>query len=328
VMNTSSLVLSMGERYEIVIDFSEFAGTNVTMYNIYNNANSQIPNYINTNKLMRFVVGTAATSTDGNKPVPSSLPGVALDLPVMKTTVDHVFGFQRNPANWTINGVVFDDANNRVLARPPAGTVERWTLSYQGGPGVHPVHLHLVEFQILSRNGPRGLLPYETAGMKDVVLLEPGETVDVLAKYGPWNGLYQFHCHNLVHEDNEMMAAFNVTALMDLGYDDVMAFDDPMDTRFLAKNIDAKYYTEDYILNTLLPGFVNSAAYSKESDLEDAQEQYYKVNPYGEVAATTVKPTMTGAGARHGKSKPMQTGAAFRMLAPHGRRRSDVLDMA
>ena len=45
--------------------------------------------------------------------------------------------------------------------------------------------------QIVSRSGgARGLLPYETAGLKDTVFLTPGEVVHVLAYYGPWNGLY------------------------------------------------------------------------------------------------------------------------------------------
>lgn len=33
----------------------------------------------------------------------------------------------------------------------------------------------------------------------------------VIANYAPWSGVYMFHCHNLVHEDHDMMAAFNVT---------------------------------------------------------------------------------------------------------------------
>lgn len=82
-----------------------------------------------------------------------------------------------------------------MLARPPQGTVQLWELQYAGGPGVHPVHVHLVDFQIVSRTGGRGkVLPYESAGLKDIVLLQPGETVRVLAYYGAWNGLYMFHC--------------------------------------------------------------------------------------------------------------------------------------
>ena len=40
--------------------------------------------------------------------------------------------------------------------------------------------------QVISRTGgSRGVLPYESAGLKDIVLLEPGETVDIEAHYGP-----------------------------------------------------------------------------------------------------------------------------------------------
>jgi len=45
----------------------------------------------------------------------------------------------------------------------------------------------------------------------------------------------QFHCHNLIHEDHEMMAALNVTALDDLGYDEKTRFIDPMESRYRAK---------------------------------------------------------------------------------------------
>lgn len=287
-VNTSSVVLATGERYEIVFDFTPYASTNVTMMNIYYDAEIEAPLYVNTDQLMRFVVGSTVTNSSNNDAVPTTLAGITYDLPPNRTIVDHVFGFQRNSENWTINGVTFDDVNARTLARPPAGTVERWTLTYESGPGVHPVHLHLVEFQVLSRTGGRSLLPYESAGMKDVVLLEPGESVDVLAKYGPWNGLYQFHCHNLIHEDHEMMDAFNVTALTALGYDDVFAFDDPLDTRYSAQAIDPYYYTADYILETLLPAFVNSSAYSKMAEVVAAEDAYYLVNPYGESATSTV----------------------------------------
>lgn len=43
-----------------------------------------------------------------------------------------------------------------------------------------------------------------------------------------------FHCHNLIHEDNDMMAAFNVTVLDDFGYN-ATSLIDPMQTEFRAK---------------------------------------------------------------------------------------------
>jgi hypothetical protein len=41
-----------------------------------------------------------------------------------------------------------------------------------------------------------------------------------------------FHCHNLIHEDHEMLAEFNVTEPPDFPTDEVQFFVDPLDPRF------------------------------------------------------------------------------------------------
>ncbi len=233
-VTTNTLVMSMGERYEIVVDFSGLAGKNLTMLNAFTAAGTTA--FTNTDKVMRFVVGNSVSDTTNNGVVASTL-NANIDYPTSRTTVDHTFSFQLGGggARWTINGVPFSDVNNRVLAKPPQGATELWELRHAGGPAVHPVHIHLVNMQIISRTGGRGsVLPYESAGLKDTVQLQPGETVRVLALYGPWDGLYMFHCHNLIHEDNAMMAAFNVTLLTELGYTE-SSFNDPLDARFKAK---------------------------------------------------------------------------------------------
>ena len=53
------------------------------------------------------------------------------------------------------------------------------------------------------------LYPWE-AGWKDVVLLEDGETVEVLIRFENFRGIYLLHCHKLEHEDMGMMANFEV----------------------------------------------------------------------------------------------------------------------
>jgi FtsP/CotA-like multicopper oxidase with cupredoxin domain len=70
------------------------------------------------------------------------------------------------------------------------------------------VHIHLIDFQILSRNG-RAPFAYER-GPKDVVYVGEGETVEVLMRFGPHRGRYMVHCHNLPHEDHDMMTQFRV----------------------------------------------------------------------------------------------------------------------
>lgn len=176
---------------------------------------------------------------------------------------------------FTINGETFSDVNNRVLHNVPRGTTELWTLTNTGG-AVHPVHIHLVDFQIISRTigGVAQTIPaYEAAALKDIAILNARETVQVLAKYAPWDGLYMFHCHNLVHEDGEMMAAFNVTALDNFGYSETTRFLDPADSRWAAKN----YTSTDLsvVESVTLPAFSALKAYSDIDGLLTALDDYY-----------------------------------------------------
>ena len=68
-----------------------------------------------------------------------------------------------------------------------------------------------MDFKIISRTGGKtpGVLPYER-GPKDVAYVGENETVRVLAKFGPQQGQYMMHCHNLTHEDHDMMTQFRV----------------------------------------------------------------------------------------------------------------------
>ena len=90
----------------------------------------------------------------------------------------------------------------------------------------HPIHIHLVQFQVVDRQGlatdeeghatqpaqlvgvPRAPEAWET-GYKDTVIAYPGEVTRVKATF-PLNGLFVWHCHILEHEDNEMMRPYCV----------------------------------------------------------------------------------------------------------------------
>lgn len=92
-----------------------------------------------------------------------------------------------------------------------------------GGMGMmmsmaHPIHLHGQPFQIASRNLNAGNQDdYETvrhgfieSGIKDTVLVMPGETVRIIKPFHDFKGLFMYHCHNLEHEDMDMMRDFLV----------------------------------------------------------------------------------------------------------------------
>ena len=95
-----------------------------------------------------------------------------------------------------------------LLANPRLNATEIWEVSNPSGGWFHPFHIHLVDFKILSRNG-RPPFEYER-GPKDDVYVGEDETVRLIMKFGPHRGRYMVHCHNLVHEDHDMMAQFAV----------------------------------------------------------------------------------------------------------------------
>jgi suppressor of ftsI len=91
-----------------------------------------------------------------------------------------------------------------------------------GGMGMmamaHPIHLHGQQFQIVSRSiNSDNTDDYETVrhgfietGLKDTVLVMPGETVRIIKPFHDFKGLFMYHCHNLEHEDMGMMRDFLV----------------------------------------------------------------------------------------------------------------------
>lgn len=178
--------MSMGERYEIVFDFSGHAGKKIILKN--SRGMGENVDYAATDMVMQFNVGNSVSDSSNNGDIPSSLRYIP---PAPKSDVVKDFTFGRSEdGTWLINGVGFSDVEHRILTRPPRGDDEIWTLHNGNGGGTHPVHIHLVDFQVLSRTGGRNtVLPYESAGMKDVVWLAGGETVQVVARYAPWDGV-------------------------------------------------------------------------------------------------------------------------------------------
>jgi spore coat protein A len=88
-------------------------------------------------------------------------------------------------------------------AQPRLGDVEIWRFTTDFH---HPIHLHLVPFQVLSRNGRDPL--ERDAGWNDTVDIEVYDQVEVIARFTGYRGRYVFPCHNLEHEDMAMMANF------------------------------------------------------------------------------------------------------------------------
>jgi spore coat protein A, manganese oxidase len=100
-----------------------------------------------------------------------------------------------------------------VVANPASGDVQIWEITNKSGGWFHPVHIHLVDFKMLTRNG-KAVFNYEQ-GPKDVAYVGENETIRAIMRFGTagdptTDGRYMIHCHNLPHEDHDMMTQFRV----------------------------------------------------------------------------------------------------------------------
>lgn len=192
--------IAQAERFDVVIDFSGYeVGTDVNLRNRLGEGR--------TADVMRFRV---TRKENDDSAVPRQLSDMTQfdGLEESRARLTREFRFTRvgdaGRVMWGINGEPFDP--ERIDASPELGSTEVWHL--KAAPAAHPIHLHLVHFKVLSRNGGKPL-PTD-AGWKDTVDLTSGEEARVLVRFDGYRGKYVFHCHNLEHEDMMMMANFEV----------------------------------------------------------------------------------------------------------------------
>jgi FtsP/CotA-like multicopper oxidase with cupredoxin domain len=137
------------------------------------------------------------------------LPNTLKGLPTRQFILERT-GNSGPENQWVINGLPFDPTT--PLARPVQGSAEIWTITNGGGGWVHPMHIHEEEHRVLSRNGiaaPDARHPDDT-GREDVVALDPGEQVVIFRRFRGFVGKYVAHCHNLAHEDHNMMFGWEI----------------------------------------------------------------------------------------------------------------------
>ena len=199
-VTVTSLVLVLAERADIVVDFSLLpVGGSVVLQNSLGSGS--------TADIMRFDVDRVETDTSQ---IPPSLRPLE-KLSESQAVLTRVFTFSggmmgmMGGSPWVINGKPFDP--DRVDADPKLGTVEIWEFRNISMMD-HPAHLHQTMFQILDINGYPP--PTTHSGWKDTVNVPPMGTVRIIMRFADYAGRYVLHCHVLEHEDNAMMARFDV----------------------------------------------------------------------------------------------------------------------
>lgn len=193
----ATIPLWTAERADVVVDFSKYpVGTRVVL------GDRQDPSDpASAAPLVAFDVVREEADD-------SSLPMMFRPIQrVLTGTVEREFSleFDFDRQRWEINGKAFDP--NRIDVKPRLGDTEVWTFRNLSNV-THPMHVHLVRFQVLDRDG----LPpaANEMGWKDTVRVGPSEVVRVAMTFEGHTGRYMFHCHNLAHEDHSMMGQMKV----------------------------------------------------------------------------------------------------------------------
>lgn len=222
---TNRILLSNGERLELLLDLTgDTIGTSFFLQSFASEMATNIP-------------GAITGMMGGNGPLE------AVDFPILKmnvipatpnavvtipaTLVTHTpwsissasrtrnrtvsgMGMVSGQGNFFLDNTQYDHMviNDTMIL----GDIEVWNITNTSNMA-HPMHIHDIQFYILSRNG---IAPaaYET-GPKDVVLVRPNETVSLITRFEDFADdtiPYMYHCHNLAHEDMGMMLQFIVTS--------------------------------------------------------------------------------------------------------------------
>ena len=234
-VSRDEILIAPAERFDVVVDFSKHAGRNFVLGNDapapFPDGDDVVPGEVMMFKvdgLLRGRHSVVVPSSFGAVPFPEASHATKVRDLVL-SELDSAEPFE-NPIIALINDAYWDDP---VTENPRVDSTEIWRVINTTGDA-HPIHIHLVQFQILDRQpfdpdqypeklvftGPR--VPAsddERHGLKDTVKSMPGEVVRLAMTFDLPGGVrpargeklrYVFHCHILEHEENEMMRPYDV----------------------------------------------------------------------------------------------------------------------
>jgi spore coat protein A, manganese oxidase len=207
-----SLSIAPAERADLIVDFAGQDGREIVVRD---------DAYV----VMQFRVAPS------NQPDTSSLPHILrakTKIPeshAVRTrllTLNEYVDLAQIPVLMLLNGTYWRQA---VTEKPTLGATEIWSFANLTEDS-HPIHLHLVRFQLLDRRR-FDVFQYQTfhrlrytgsavppdpgeAGWKDTVRAAPGMVTRIIVPFEGYTGRYVWHCHILEHEDNEMMRPYEV----------------------------------------------------------------------------------------------------------------------
>jgi spore coat protein A len=209
------LMLSPAERADLLIDFRSLAGTEFTLQD-------------EVRSILQFRV---AASEPVAKPV--EMPAILRRIePIPESAAIRTRTFTLNEYMHPKSHIMLMLLNGQywhepVTEKPELGSTEIWSF-LNTTQDIHPIHLHLVRFQILDRrpfdvddflnykkfefNGEAAPPEPNERGWKDTVKTHPETVTRIIVPFQGYTGRYVWHCHLLEHAANEMMRPFEVVA--------------------------------------------------------------------------------------------------------------------
>jgi spore coat protein A, manganese oxidase len=232
------LVIAPGERFDVVLDFSEHKDSAFAVINDgaapYPRGGQVVPP-----EVLLFRVTKPLSSNDISVIPRKLVPFQPLDpADAVRERFLAVSEQERKSDGYTIIGLLGQKRwCDPITEDPKLGSTEIWSFLNTTGD-VHPIHLHLARFQVLNRQSfdpaaflqnqkvaytgiPRAPEANERPAWKDTIKTYPGMITRIIAKFDlPSNAritpgkelLYVWHCHILEHEDNEMMRPYKLVS--------------------------------------------------------------------------------------------------------------------
>ncbi len=259
----ATILMGPAERADIIVDFTNVALGNYVLGNLgpdepfgggiigldFDDADPWT-----TGEIMQFRVGPALGPDPTTPPQFLQLPATAPVVPTLTRKVALIEEESKTVNVTEIDGnIVWDPASDTpfgptaallgtydsatgeptgflwsdsITENPVVGASETWEI-YNFTADAHPIHVHLVQFQVVDRQAlapvddegvaevpafpfgaPRAPEAWET-GWKDTVIAYPGEVTRIKMRFD-YPGFYVWHCHIVEHEDNEMMRPYHV----------------------------------------------------------------------------------------------------------------------
>ncbi|MBC3839351.1 multicopper oxidase domain-containing protein [Streptacidiphilus sp. 4-A2] len=225
---TEPLPLAPAERVDLVVDFSGLANQEFTLTH-----DASSPGTVDVLQLMRFRVDRPLDTRAPVTGLPERLRKAPYEITRPATVTRRVLlTFRSDEYNRTklMLGTVDKGPltwSAPVTETPALDSTEIWEI-YSTMQGTHPIHLHLVEFEVLGRwpftavlqddgsltdivvDEAHGQKPFPTErGPKDTVQVPKAMVTRVKATFDK-RGMYMWHCHLLEHEDHEMIRPLEV----------------------------------------------------------------------------------------------------------------------